>query len=242
MKNIATFFDVDGTIFRNSLLIEHFKLLIKNGYLSKDAWTSSVEKNFENWSNREGDYDTYLEDLVNKYVEGIKNISEEVVNKIAEEVIEKKSDKLYRYAKECIEVHRQKGHKLILISGSPDFLVEKMAKKLGFDDYKATIYVINNGSYTGEQIPMWDSYSKNKAINEYVTKYGLNLNDCYSYGDTTGDVSMLRLVGHPYAINPAKRLLDTICEDEDLSNKVTLIIERKDVIYKLNPKTIEYNR
>ena len=97
MKNIAAFFDVDGTIFRNSLLIEHFKLLIKNGYLSKDAWTSSVEKNFENWSNREGDYDTYLEDLVNKYVEGIKNISEEVVNKIAEEVIEKKSDNCLLY-------------------------------------------------------------------------------------------------------------------------------------------------
>ena len=34
MKNIAAFFDVDGTIFRNSLLIEHFKLLIKNGSVS----------------------------------------------------------------------------------------------------------------------------------------------------------------------------------------------------------------
>ncbi|WP_349018004.1 hypothetical protein [Sneathia sanguinegens] len=48
MKNIAAFFDVDGTIFRNSLLIEHFKLLIKSGNLSMDAWTSSVEKILKN--------------------------------------------------------------------------------------------------------------------------------------------------------------------------------------------------
>ena len=129
MKNIAAFFDVDGTIFRNSLLIEHFKLLIKSGNLSMDAWTSSVEKNFEKWAKREGDYDTYLEDLVNKYVDGLKNINIDVVDQIAAEVIEKKANKLYRYTKHAIDYHKKMGHKLILISGSPDFLVKKMAKK-----------------------------------------------------------------------------------------------------------------
>ena len=29
MSQIAAFFDIDGTIYRNSLLIEHFKKLIK---------------------------------------------------------------------------------------------------------------------------------------------------------------------------------------------------------------------
>lgn len=240
MKNIAAFFDVDGTIFRNSLLIEHFKLLIKSGNLSMDAWTSSVEKNFEKWAKREGDYDTYLEDLVNKYVDGLKNINIDVVDQIAAEVIEKKANKLYRYTKHAIDYHKKMGHKLILISGSPDFLVKKMAKKLDFDAYSATIYVKKNKVYTGEQIPMWDSPSKEKAIKSYVDKYNLDLEKCYSYGDTTGDLSMLKLVGHPYAINPAKKLLNKIYEDEVLQKKVIIIVERKDVIYKLSTKHISY--
>ena len=32
-KNIAAFFDIDGTIHRNSLLIEHFKMLVKYEYI-----------------------------------------------------------------------------------------------------------------------------------------------------------------------------------------------------------------
>ena len=33
-RNIAAFFDIDGTIHRNSLLIEHFKLLVKYEYIN----------------------------------------------------------------------------------------------------------------------------------------------------------------------------------------------------------------
>ena len=29
MKNIGAFFDIDGTIYRDSLMVEHFKKLIK---------------------------------------------------------------------------------------------------------------------------------------------------------------------------------------------------------------------
>lgn len=43
-----------------------------------------------------------------------------------------------------------------------------MATKLGFIDYKATDYIVKDSKYTGEKIPMWDSVSKNTAIQEYV--------------------------------------------------------------------------
>lgn len=240
MSNIAAFFDVDGTIYRDSLLIEHFKLMIKKGYLSMDAWTGSVKDNFEKWSTREGDYDTYMEDLVNKYVEGISKVDIDKVIELATEVINNKADKMYRYTKKRIQAHKELGHKIILISGSPDFLIKKMATKLNADDYTATIYVKNNDRYTGEQIPMWDSNSKNKAIMHYVKKYNLNLAECFAYGDTSGDLSMLNLVGHPFAINPAKKLLNRIYENSELMDKLTIIVERKDVIYELNPKNMRF--
>ena len=52
-------------------------------------------------------------------------------------------------------------------------------------------------------------------------------------GDTTGDLSMLRRFGNAYTINPSNKLLQRIKNDEELSKKVNIIVERKDVIYKL---------
>lgn len=242
MTNIGAFFDVDGTIFRNSLLIEHFKLLIKNELLSMNAWTVKVKESFDKWSSRYGDYDIYLEDLVDNYMKGIENISIENINKIADKVIEIHGDKLYRYTRNRIEFHKKQGHKLIIISGSPTFLVEKMAKKLGFDDYMASEYCEINGYYVGTKTPMWDSVSKENAINFFVNKYNIDLSKSYAYGDTNGDYSMLSLVGNPFAINPAKRLLDRIQDNVILSEKITYIVERKDVIYNFNSKNISYNK
>ncbi|WP_068267703.1 HAD family hydrolase [Caviibacter abscessus] len=241
MKNIAVFFDIDGTIFRNSLLIEHFKLLIKYEFISTDAWTSSLKEKFEKWANREGDYDEYLLELADIYLSALKNISPDDVDYIAKRVIELKSDKVYKFTKNRIKWHKKMNHKIIIISGSPDFLVEKMAHKLGITDFMATQYIVKNGKYTGEKIPMWDSESKDTAIKKYCEKYNIDLENSYSYGDTSGDFSMLVNVGHPYAINPAKRLLLLIKQNEKLCEKIKIIVERKDVIYDINPNTPIYN-
>ncbi len=242
MKKVAAFFDVDGTIFRNSLLIEHFKLLISYKFLSYDAWYISVEDKFEKWSKREGDYEEYLYALTDQYVEGLKKMKLEDVDYIAKRVIELKGDNVYKYTKERIKYHKEQGHEIVIISGSPSFLVSKMAEKLGIENYYATKYIIENGKYTGEVIPMWDSVSKNKAIQEFITKKDIDLSKSYAYGDTTGDFSMFKLVGHPIALNPAKRLLNRIIDDKEVSEKTKIIVERKDVIYNLKANQIEYNR
>ena len=43
-RNIAAFFDIDGTIHRNSLLIEHFKLLLKYEYINVMSWEGKAEQ------------------------------------------------------------------------------------------------------------------------------------------------------------------------------------------------------
>ena len=69
-----------------------------------------------------------------------------------------------------------------------------------------------------------------------MKKYNIDLEKSYAYGDTTGDLTMFKNVGHAIAINPAKKLLEKIKEDENLREKVKIIVERKDVIYSLNAK------
>jgi phosphoserine phosphatase len=82
---------------------------------------------------------------------------------------------------------------------------------------------------------MWDSENKQKAVNELVAQYKVDLTASFSYGDTNGDLSMLKIVGNPVAINPVKKLLMAIKEDKELFEKTTIIVERKDLIYKLSP-------
>ena len=147
-------------------------------------------------------------------------------------MIKLKADRVYKYTRSVIEKHKKEGHLIIFISGSPDYLVEAMGKKHHAFLAIGSTYIMKNNKFTGEVIPMWDSDSKNKMINELVNKYNIDLDQSFAYGDTNGDYNMLRRVGNPVAMNPSYELLNKIKDNEELSKKVTILIERKDVIYK----------
>ena len=80
---------------------------------------------------------------------------------------------------------------------------------------------------------MWGADSKNKAIEYFIEKHSINMDKSYAYGDTNGDISMLKRVGNPIAINPSREMLHQLNLDYFLKNNTIVIIERKDVIYQV---------
>lgn len=240
MNNIAAFFDIDGTISREGLISEMFKKMIKYELIDNSKWYKEVEPAFTKWDKRMGDYDAYLQKMVDIYTETIKNSDSYHIAYIARKVIEQKGERVYTYSRDRIKWHKEHGHTVIAISGSPIELVREMSGKYGMDDYRGTEYQVgSNGIYNGQIIPMWDSESKRRAVLEMAEKYQLDLSQSYAYGDTNGDLSMLRLVGHPVAINPTKELLTHIREDDQLKDKISVVVERKDVTYRLHVNTLE---
>ena len=238
MKNIAAFFDIDGTIFRNSLMIEHFRKLIAFEVIEPEVWYTKVKKVYLEWEKRYGDFEEYLETLADVYVEELKGVDKSYIEYIADHVIKLNGDKVYKYSRNQIEYHKKQNHKIFFISGSPDFLVSRMAERYEATDYRGSIYKVDSQNrFTGEIVKMWDSQSKQREINNILEEYNVDLKSSYAYGDTSGDLSMLKMVGNPIAINPNKELLLSIREDEELSQKTNIIVERKDVIYKLDPNT-----
>ncbi len=234
MKNIAAFFDIDGTLYRDSLMIEHFKKLIKYEVIDPALWHSHVKHTYKNWQERVGEYENYMEELASVYVDSLKGLKKEEIQFISEQVIKLKGNQVYTYTRDQIEWHKEQGHKVFFISGSPEHLVARMAQKYGVEDFKGTEYLLNpDGTFTGEVIPNWDAQSKNRVIHAFVDQYDIDLSKSYAYGDTNGDLSMMCLVGNPVAINPTRELLDNIRSERALSGKTTIIVERKDVIYKL---------
>jgi HAD-superfamily subfamily IB hydrolase, TIGR01490 len=235
----VAFFDIDGTLYREGLMTEVFKKLVKYEIIPPDRWYKEVKPEYEKWDKRQGNYDNYLLKMADIYIEAIKGLHKSQVEFIARNVIQQKGDRVYTYTRDRIKWHKKNGHKIITISGSPIELVREMSKKYGFDDCIGAKYIIDsNNIYTGEVIPMWDSKSKMNSINKLAKKHDINLQESYSYGDTAGDFDMLRLVGHPVCVNPTRELVREAVNNEALKDKITIVIERKDMIYRLNPSHI----
>lgn len=233
---IGAFFDIDGTLYRNSLMIEHFKKLIKYEVIDELIWHSHVKQTFEEWAKRYGDFEDYLEELAEIYVNELKGINKSHIEFIAHQVIKINGEKVYKYSRDRIKWHKDQGHKVFFISGSPEFLVSKMAEKYGVTQFRGSQYVLDEeDNFTGDIVKMWDSFNKQRALDEFVEKFEIDLENSYAYGDTTGDLSMLKMVGNPIAINPNRELYQSIKEDKKISDKITIIIERKDMIYKVDP-------
>lgn len=241
MGGCAAFFDIDGTIYREGLITEVFKKMIRYDLIDNSKWHSEVRPAFISWDKRMGEYDTYLLKMVDVYSEAVKGIDPFHMAYIAKRVIEQKGDRVYTFSRERIRWHQEEGHRVIAISGSPIELVSEVAKKYHMDHYRGTIYKVDEkeGRYSGEILPMWDSKSKKAAILETAESYQLDLEACYAYGDTSGDFTMLKMVGHPFAINPTKELVARMKEDKELREKVKIIVERKDMIYQLNIESLE---
>lgn len=239
MKTKAAFFDIDGTIFRNSLMIEHFQKLITFEVIDPEVWYTKVKKVYLEWEKRYGDFEEYLEILATVYLDELKGVEKSYIEYIADHVIKSNGDMIYKYSRNQIEYHKKQNHKVFFISGSPDFLVSRMAEKYEVTDFRGSIYKVDSQNrFTGEVLKMWDSESKQRELNNLIKAYDVDLDNSYAYGDTTGDLSMLKMVGNPVAINPNRALLLSIRDDEELCKKATIIVERKNVIYKLDP-TVE---
>lgn len=61
MSQIAAFFDIDGTIYREGLITEVFKKLVTHEIIEADRWRDEVQPAYLAWDRRQGDYDDYLQ-------------------------------------------------------------------------------------------------------------------------------------------------------------------------------------
>jgi hydroxymethylpyrimidine pyrophosphatase-like HAD family hydrolase len=163
----------------------------------------------------------------------------EDINRQTLELIKDTAEDKY---KEIIDIFQYefKDKILVIVYDNADLMMETTMLRKGDPPmgvyYGNSVHILNPELWvkmTGEIVQMWDSDSKHVAIMEFVEKYDIDLQSSYAYGDTIGDYSMLKLVGNPVAINPTKELLQNIRNDEELRKRAIIIVERKDVIYKL---------
>ncbi|MFM1539482.1 HAD family hydrolase [Helcococcus bovis] len=238
---IGAFFDIDGTLMRESIMVKHFKKLVKYGIIDEESYIKNIKAKYEAFEKRYGDYDDYISEIGLLYKEKLMGINKALIVETAKQVIKEEGELVYTFTRDRIKWHQDKGHKVFFVSGSPTYLVKMLGKVYNIDDCSGTDYVFDSeGNFTGEISQMWDSDSKLKEIKLLVEKYDIDIENSYAYGDTNGDYSMLKTMKNATAINPSKKFLDIIRDDEELTSRVDIVVERKDVIYHVNINVDHY--
>lgn len=239
MKAKAAFFDIDGTLFRNSLLIEHFVKLVENGILDKSIWTKEIGPLYSKYENRLGAYEDYLDKAALFYQKAMVGLDFDTIKKYSDIVIDENKNKVYNITKNAVYNHLEEGFLIFFISGSPDFLVNEFAKIYKATESISTVYEFDEKNrFTGKVLPMWDNESKLQAVYKLRDKYEIDLEKSYAYGDTNGDITMFDLVGNPHAINPSFELIERLYDNKSLREKSVINIERKDVNYNFSLKEL----
>jgi len=147
--------------------------------------------------------------LLNRAVfETFKGVSRDRLRLIGEEYCEYvMACRLYPQARELIERNRAMGLKPVLVSGSPDFIVEPLAARLGIEDFAANRLKYHRGVATGDlHEPVMAGSHKAEFCLQYARARNIDLADCWAYADSYHDLPFLFAVGHPVAVNPDRKL------------------------------------
>jgi len=227
-KRKVAIFDIDGTIFRSSLIVELFEELISIGAFSANAG-GAFHKELSAWHNRKGTYEDYISALVRTYIKNIKGVHYGTLADASKKVVKAQSSMTYTYTRDLIEKLGAKNYFLLAISQSPRTIVDLFVKKFGFDKSYGRLYEIGPGDkFTGKIIDEHIIENKANVVKRAIEKEGLTLTESYGIGDTEGDMSMLELVDNPICFNPNRKLYR-----HAIRNGWKVVVERKDVVYEI---------
>jgi HAD superfamily hydrolase (TIGR01490 family) len=201
--NRAAFFDIDGTLTaKPSLERRYFCALRREGKFSLRngiAWLTKAVRLAPNGL-------TYALQGNKAYLRGLRS-SGLRANRAGDDA------PFFPEAVECVARHAMNGERIVLVTGTLEFLADAIGQRLRTELLKrnicAEIHVCatrleeKGDRWTGRIVgqPMFGE-AKAIAVWWLAEKWKLNLTECSAYGDSSRDQWMLASVGNPVVVNP----------------------------------------
>ena len=229
-KRLAIF-DIDGTIFRSSLLIELVNALLRKGVFKPSA-AKLFEKERGRWLDRAGSYENYIGAVVDAFIRHLKGVTYADFIRVANDVLAAQENHVYRFTRNLVRDLKRQGYWLVAVSHSPRDLADLFAKHLGFDKAYGIVYELDGRHrFTGKQLFKNIILDKANVARRILEKEPVTLRGSIGVGDTESDIPFLRMVSRPICFNPNQKLFKAA---KRFGWQV--VVERKDVIYKLPKK------
>jgi HAD superfamily phosphoserine phosphatase-like hydrolase len=199
MHNKLVLSDIDGTILRGSLVLQHAVYLHELGVIN----TGNLA---HQWINDKKN-DQLIGDLATAYKTGItgKTIQELHIDEFLE-TITNNEENFYTSIK-LIQALQATGYDVILISGSPDFLVNKFGALYGFKTAGSSYYKDSNDCFTGDIKAMFTYDAKQEYINTLELDGTENIT---AFGDTQSDVPLFEVANYSILVDPNSNTLSKV--------------------------------
>ena len=203
MKRDLIISDLDGTLTKKSLVLEHYGYLIKNGIVEDDGTYKAWSMDMKN--------EKLITECAMSYQRAIigKSINELGVMDFVTEFVYN-DDNWHLEVMETLEVARDFGNTdIVLITGSADFLVQPLCEILGFDSF-STIYTrdLKTGKLDGNVIGMFAEGQKSECIQKNIDLHLYN--EVIGYGDTASDFGIFQYCHKNYLVEPTKETLEKL--------------------------------
>jgi HAD superfamily hydrolase (TIGR01490 family) len=229
MQQRVAFFDIDGTLFRSSLLIELVDALV-----TAEVFLPEVRHGYagarQAWLNREGTYDAYIQAVIESFLQHLRGVHYGQFADVAKQVVLRHHKRVYQYTRDLIVDLKKDGYFVIAISQSPKTVLDAFCKDYGFDKVYGRIYEIGpQDCFTGEVMDEHLIENKATIVKRVFERHpDLTAEGSVAVGDTDGDIPLLESVTHPICFNPNQTLYN-----EAKRRGWEIVVERKDVIYHL---------
>lgn len=107
-------------------------------------------------------------------------------------------------ARFLLDHHLAAGDVCVLLSSSPEELVERIGRLLGMRGSLGTRSTVADGRYTGGLDRLCYGAGKVDALR--LALGDVDLRRAFAYADSASDLALLRACGHPVAVNPDRTL------------------------------------
>ena len=205
-RRVAAFFDLDKTVIAKASMVAFSRPLQRAGMLSrrlliKAAWGQLAYQVF----GASPEKLERLRETVLALTKGWDQVEiSEIVRQTLGDVIE---PIVYEEALDRIRSHQRWGHRVFIVSASPEEVVAPIAQLLGVDEAIATRAELDeHGRYSGRTERYVYAEEKVAAMHEVAERDGIDLDHSWAYSDSATDIPMLAAVGHAVAVNPDREL------------------------------------
>jgi HAD superfamily hydrolase (TIGR01490 family) len=227
-KRRCAVFDIDGTIFRSSLLIELVEELIREKVFPARARLVYGGAH-RRWLDRRDGYEKYIAGVIKAFDRHVKGTREADMRRVVRKVLALHKERVYRYTRDLVRDLKKKNYYLIAISHSPRYVVGGFADQAGFHKaYGRMLELDRRKRFTGRGLFTELIFNKAKVLKRAIEKEGLTLKGSVGVGDTESDIPFLKIVERPICFNPNQALLRAARR-----YGWEVVVERKDAIYKM---------
>ena len=197
----AAFFDLDRTLMQGSSAFQFARAAYRSGMvnrrsLARDAW-ANVKFRLRGSTDKDTDV---LRDRISKQLQGVRVRD---LQRLAPDVLAGVLPRLYPQMLEIAYRHQDEGRPIFICTAASQEMADLMALVLTFDGAVGSVSEVVDGHYTGREGGLF-TYREGKAqaIRQLAEREGIDLAESFAYTDSESDLPMLRLVGHPVAVNP----------------------------------------